>query len=112
MFVSFKKYMSVCIHKVQTDDLVDTLNEDESERQSLLTKPICFIVIGRPVALQEFKFTRGIITTNKEYFRFDRPENVVVVVVSNNYNNPFAGCWQNYPGQKGGRFLEVYLNRW
>lgn len=47
----FIKYLSVCILKAQMDDLVDILNEDESEIQSLLVKPICFIITGRPVAL-------------------------------------------------------------
>ncbi|XP_075872948.1 adenylate kinase 9 isoform X2 [Nelusetta ayraudi] len=32
----------------QMDNLVDTLMEDESERESLVAKPICFIIIGRP----------------------------------------------------------------
>ncbi|XP_034018068.1 adenylate kinase 9 [Thalassophryne amazonica] len=31
-----------------TDNLVDSLLEDEAERESLLSKPTCFIIVGRP----------------------------------------------------------------
>lgn len=47
----FTKYLPACFLKAQMDNLVDTLMEDESERESLVAKPICFIIIGRPVAL-------------------------------------------------------------
>ncbi|KAM9339254.1 adenylate kinase 9 [Symphorus nematophorus] len=33
---------------VQTEPLVDNIIEDEAERESLLAKPTCFIIIGRP----------------------------------------------------------------
>ncbi|XP_051264627.1 adenylate kinase 9 isoform X2 [Dicentrarchus labrax] len=32
----------------QTDRLVDNLIEDEAERETLLAKPTCFIIVGRP----------------------------------------------------------------
>ncbi|XP_068433457.1 adenylate kinase 9 isoform X2 [Clinocottus analis] len=33
---------------VQADSIVDNLIEDEAERDSLLVKPTCFIIVGRP----------------------------------------------------------------
>ncbi|KAM8832237.1 adenylate kinase 9 isoform 2-T2 [Spinachia spinachia] len=34
--------------KAQVDQLVDNIIEDEAERESLLAKPTCFIIVGRP----------------------------------------------------------------
>lgn len=45
------KYFFACFPKVEMDNFVDKLSEDESERDGLLAKPICFIIIGRPVDL-------------------------------------------------------------
>ncbi|XP_041832401.1 adenylate kinase 9 isoform X1 [Melanotaenia boesemani] len=33
---------------IRIEDFVDNLNEDEAERESLLAKPTCFIIVGRP----------------------------------------------------------------
>lgn len=33
----------------KTDGLVDNLIEDEAERETLLAKPTCFIIVGKPV---------------------------------------------------------------
>lgn len=35
----------------EMDGLVDNLIEDEVERDSLLAKPTCFIILGKPVGL-------------------------------------------------------------
>lgn len=39
------------------DRIVDNLNEDEAERESLLAKPTCFIIVGRPVISLSFTQT-------------------------------------------------------
>lgn len=47
-------YLHAGPQEAQMDGFVDTLIEDETERESLLAKPICFIIIGRPVTLMSF----------------------------------------------------------
>lgn len=36
---------------------MDNLNEDEAERESLLAKPTCFFIVGRPVICLSFTQT-------------------------------------------------------
>jgi len=44
--------MSSIVSNVSNYPLVDKLIENEAEREILLSKPTCFIIIGKPVSFQ------------------------------------------------------------
>lgn len=44
--------MSSTVSNASNFPLVDKLIEDEAEREILLSKPTCFIIIGKPVSFQ------------------------------------------------------------
>uniref|UniRef100_A0A8C1UAR6 Adenylate kinase 9 n=1 Tax=Cyprinus carpio TaxID=7962 RepID=A0A8C1UAR6_CYPCA len=48
--------MSPTVPKASNFSLVDKLIEDEAEREILLSKPSCFIILGKPVSCQHTSF--------------------------------------------------------
>uniref|UniRef100_A0A7N8XC24 Uncharacterized protein n=1 Tax=Mastacembelus armatus TaxID=205130 RepID=A0A7N8XC24_9TELE len=64
------------------DPLMDNLIEDEAEREILLTKPTCFIVVGRPV-ISLFLYLLDILYEGKSI-----PEDMVLKLILTRLNSP------------------------
>uniref|UniRef100_A0A667Z4H0 Uncharacterized protein n=1 Tax=Myripristis murdjan TaxID=586833 RepID=A0A667Z4H0_9TELE len=69
------------------DCFVDNLNEDEAERESLLAKPTCFIIVGKPVTYLFLSHTQkkllDILSEGKSI-----PEDMVFQLIIARLNSP------------------------